>query len=81
MNGVTGGVSLIPSLQIHSTMAVTQRSGIRSGQNHGHITTVRELKTTPSYKKGVVSLSISYYRSMPASSSPSPAIAIDGWLL
>ncbi|KAG0046609.1 hypothetical protein BGZ89_005261 [Linnemannia elongata] len=34
-------------------MAVTIRSGIRSGQNHGHITTVRELKTPMSYKKGV----------------------------
>ncbi|KAG0303702.1 hypothetical protein BGZ97_001785 [Linnemannia gamsii] len=45
-------------------MAVTQRSGIRSGQNHGHITTVRELKTTPSYKKGVAGKRVVFVRSL-----------------
>ncbi|KAG0217918.1 50S ribosomal protein L36e [Mortierella sp. GBAus27b] len=45
-------------------MAVTQRTGIRSGQNHGHITTVRALKTPMSYKKGVAGKRVLFVRSI-----------------
>ncbi|KAF9126234.1 60S ribosomal protein L36 [Mortierella sp. GBA39] len=45
-------------------MAVTIRSGIRSGQNHGHITTVRALKTPMSYKKGVAGKRVVFVRSL-----------------
>ncbi|KAI1319787.1 60S ribosomal protein L36 [Mortierella claussenii] len=45
-------------------MAVTQRTGIRSGQNRGHITTVRELKTPMSYKKGITGKRVLFVRSI-----------------
>ncbi|KAG0020361.1 hypothetical protein BGZ81_009369 [Podila clonocystis] len=43
---------------------VAQRTGIRSGQNHGHITTQRALAVSPSYKKGVAGKRVVFVRSI-----------------
>ncbi|KAF9216867.1 hypothetical protein CPC16_005829 [Podila verticillata] len=43
---------------------VAQRTGIRSGQNHGHITTQRTLAVSPSYKKGAAGKRVVFVRSI-----------------
>ncbi|KAG0224172.1 hypothetical protein BGW42_005296 [Actinomortierella wolfii] len=41
-----------------------QRSGIISGQNHGHITAVRDLPAKPSHKRGAAGKRVVFVRSI-----------------